>query len=330
MSAPVNALPPEHAWALITAALVGVRTLRLHCTDAREAERRGWLQAIADSLHIAVEALPDSPTEEDIQRLPAIPASQHDQVLKLLVLASLHVSAHLPARASSRASAAKDVATVDTAYSALSRTLVYRTAALLRIPAQAVLPAEQAVAADLYALLQQQSGSSLSSAGKSAVADAKSSSTAWKWAATGAGAILGGVAIGLTGGLAAPLIVGASGGLVGRLFRASADCSARHLRGERRRDRAGIVAGRGGLGARRVSRQSTGAGHRLVRIRRAQAGRQARHAQSDGRHLLLGLPAQARRCDRAVPRGFGELARSTQRVRRARGSGRLSRRWPGA
>lgn len=225
-SDPSRQLAPETSWSLVTAALVAIRALRLHAADAREAERRAWLRAVADALHIAVEALPDSPTEGDIQRLPAVPAGEHAAVLKLLVLASLHVSEHLPSSGAAMRKAgpptdAKGVASVDTAYSALSRTLVYRTAELLHIPAAAILSAEQAVAADLYALYQQQAGAStdsMSAAGQSAVASAKSASTAWKWAATGAGAILGGVAIGLTGGLAAPLIVGASGGLVRRTY----------------------------------------------------------------------------------------------------------------
>ncbi|GAA95367.1 hypothetical protein E5Q_02023.2 [Mixia osmundae IAM 14324] len=49
----------------------------------------------------------------------------------------------------------------------------------------------------------------------------RKTSKAWKWAATGAGLVVGGVAIGLTGGLAAPvlapLLVGASAGTLGFL-----------------------------------------------------------------------------------------------------------------
>ncbi|GAA6046661.1 hypothetical protein JCM3770_003102 [Rhodotorula araucariae] len=111
-------------------------------------------------------------------------------------------------------------------YTALSRSLVVSTAQVLGISAQVVADVERTIAQFLYFQLQQQSEADQKKAVEGRGGDtmtgwdeaakeyrekaAKKGNTL-KWAATGAGFVLGGVAIGLTGGLAAPAIAAGLG-----------------------------------------------------------------------------------------------------------------------
>ncbi|TNY17995.1 hypothetical protein DMC30DRAFT_80658 [Rhodotorula diobovata] len=116
-------------------------------------------------------------------------------------------------------------------YTALSRTLVVSTADVLGISSQVVSDVERAIAQFLYFQYQQQSDAEQRSRveGKDRGAAREGEGKGWdeaareyrdraakkgsalKWAATGAGIVLGGVAIGLTGGLAAPAIAAGLG-----------------------------------------------------------------------------------------------------------------------
>ncbi|BGP51152.1 hypothetical protein JCM10450v2_007081 [Rhodotorula kratochvilovae] len=111
-------------------------------------------------------------------------------------------------------------------YTALSRSLVVSTAEVLGISAQVVADVERTIAQFLYFQLQQQSAADQKKAVEGKGGDAAmgwdeaakeyrekaaKKGSALKWAATGAGFVLGGVAIGLTGGLAAPAIAAGLG-----------------------------------------------------------------------------------------------------------------------
>ncbi|GAA5849538.1 hypothetical protein JCM9279_007263 [Rhodotorula babjevae] len=111
-------------------------------------------------------------------------------------------------------------------YTALSRALVVSTADVLGIASTVVADVERAISQALYFQFQQQSeadqrkvdGSGASGGGRGwddAAREyrerAAKKGNALKWAATGAGVVLGGVAIGLTGGLAAPAIAAGLG-----------------------------------------------------------------------------------------------------------------------
>lgn len=94
-------------------------------------------------------------------------------------------------------------------YTALSRSLVVCTAEILGIPEKTVLDVERAIAQFLYFQLQAQGGEDkVKEAGSiewdEAAHDYRAKQakkgSALKWAATGAGFIAGGLAIGLTGG----------------------------------------------------------------------------------------------------------------------------------
>lgn len=183
--APSHSIPPEHCWTAAACALLATK----RSASPRAAERTAWLKAVAAALSIAsIELLPEAVTEEDAANFPALPADKHAELLQILVLASLHIAGK----------------PTDSAYTALSRSLVFETARLLRLETKEVYAAEHAVAQQLYALLEKSDSSqTLSSASSKSVDSARKGNSALKWAATGAGFVLGGVAIGLSAGLAA-------------------------------------------------------------------------------------------------------------------------------
>ncbi|KAK4700630.1 hypothetical protein P7C70_g5613, partial [Phenoliferia sp. Uapishka_3] len=99
-------------------------------------------------------------------------------------------------------------------YSALDRTLVVRTASGLGVSLKTVEDAEKSIAQFLYFQLSEEEGGPKADGGSNgwdeAAQEEKEKAAKkgkmLKWAATGAGFVLGGVAIGLTGGLAAPAL----------------------------------------------------------------------------------------------------------------------------
>ncbi|GAA5982329.1 hypothetical protein JCM5350_006146 [Sporobolomyces pararoseus] len=100
-------------------------------------------------------------------------------------------------------------------YTALSRSLLICTAEILGIPEKTVLDVERSIAQFLYFQLQAQNGEQKATEASTgdwdeAAQDYRSKQekkgNVMRYAATGAGFILGGVAIGLTGGLAAPAL----------------------------------------------------------------------------------------------------------------------------
>lgn len=107
-------------------------------------------------------------------------------------------------------------------YTALSRSLLVRTLAFLSIPESLLTDVEHTIAQFLFFQLQERNQDSSSSSSAQQETEKARARVGWdaaareyreraakkgnalKWAATGAGFVLGGVAIGLTGGLAAP------------------------------------------------------------------------------------------------------------------------------
>ncbi|GAA5984598.1 hypothetical protein JCM10908_003415 [Rhodotorula pacifica] len=110
-------------------------------------------------------------------------------------------------------------------YTALSRSLVVRTLTILSIPHSLLTDIEHTIAQFLFFQLQERNSKSdaqqeadrakdeveWDSAAREYRDRAAKKGNALKWAATGAGFVLGGVAIGLTGGLAAPAIAAGLG-----------------------------------------------------------------------------------------------------------------------
>ncbi|MBW0488873.1 hypothetical protein O181_028588 [Austropuccinia psidii MF-1] len=113
-------------------------------------------------------------------------------------------------------------------YSALHRHLIFLFAKSIEIPSCIVYQAEKLVAQQLFFIAQNSNNvkpseqeSNLADSSQSALQQANLKNNSLRYLGTGAGFILGGLAIGLTGGLAAPLIgpalVGLSGGALGFL-----------------------------------------------------------------------------------------------------------------
>ncbi|GAA5824780.1 hypothetical protein JCM11251_005338 [Rhodosporidiobolus azoricus] len=130
--------------------------------------------------------------------------------------------------AASTSSSAKDAAGQPPPlnYTALSRSLIVCAAEVLGIPEQTVDDVERTIAQFLYFQLQQSDGKTKEAAqgGGAKVWDEAAQEyrektarkgSLLKYAATGAGVVLGGVAIGLTGGLAAPALAPVLAGTFG-------------------------------------------------------------------------------------------------------------------
>ncbi|KWU43399.1 DUF726-domain-containing protein [Rhodotorula sp. JG-1b] len=114
-------------------------------------------------------------------------------------------------------------------YTALSRSLLVRTLTFLSIPESLLTDVEHTIAQFLFFQLQERNQNSSDSTAARQETDKARDRVGWdsaakeyreraakkgnalKWAATGAGFVLGGVAIGLTGGLAAPAIAAGLG-----------------------------------------------------------------------------------------------------------------------
>jgi hypothetical protein len=137
------------------------------------------------------------------------------------------LSLHLPPPPKSDTTDAKDVKQSQAKppenagiYTPLARYLLFATAEILNIPEAVVYDSEKAQAQKLYFLMNEtkkaedeKGGANSSSeaermkqASQGAIVEDQKKRSSWKWAATGAGFLVGGVAIGLTGGLAAPLV----------------------------------------------------------------------------------------------------------------------------
>jgi hypothetical protein len=107
-------------------------------------------------------------------------------------------------------------------YTPLSRYLVFALSRILNIPSREVYSAEKAMAQQLYFVLEEAKKAEAEKGGESAasvadrekmkaasagaIAEREKKNTPYKWAAYGAGFLAGGVALAVTGGLAAPLI----------------------------------------------------------------------------------------------------------------------------
>ena len=142
---------------------------------------------------------------------------EQEKIVRLLVIASIFqppikgedvATVNVPESASTTTEKihAPKVETVPTlSYTPPARQFIYTTLTSLHIPPTPFLPAvEKSLAASLYTTLQQVRADDVDAA-REKQAEGWGGSTG-RWIATGVGAVVGGVAIGLTGGLAAPAI----------------------------------------------------------------------------------------------------------------------------
>lgn len=166
--------------------------------------------------------LPPKPRVADIKRAATeLSEDKHLEILHDLLLLSLHLPP--PAKTDqvdphqAKAAATKPAENAGV-YTPLSRYLLFATAAILNIPPKTVFDEEKIMSQELYFVLNEtekadgkdsksrQEADRMRDASQGAIADRDKKSTPWKWAATGAGFLVGGVALGITGGLAAPLV----------------------------------------------------------------------------------------------------------------------------
>lgn len=176
------------------------------------------------------QALPPKPRAADLKpAIKGLSREKHHEILHDVLMLSLHLpppskddTAHPDSTKQAKEKAPENAGV----YTALARYLVFAFAQILNIPSSTVYDAEKAMAQQLYfvfeetkkAEAEQQHGDSGSSvatradssqmklASQGAIAEREKKNSTWKWAATGAGFLAGGVILGVTGGLAAPLL----------------------------------------------------------------------------------------------------------------------------
>lgn len=196
---------------------------------AKSEDATAWLKLVCQHLVIEMTSLPDpSPSSStsgsalpfpDPALVESIKSEQHFDIARELILVTLRLVNQTGANSTtSNATTAMD-------YSALSRSLIVTTCRQVGIQLSIIEQAEKAIAQYLYFQLQsiesEQEGKVQNSKGEwEAVSDeakerASKKGKAMKWAATGAGFVLGGALIGLTGGLAAPALAPLLAGTLG-------------------------------------------------------------------------------------------------------------------
>ncbi|ELU42912.1 hypothetical protein AG1IA_03058 [Rhizoctonia solani AG-1 IA] len=168
-----------------------------------------WLQGVYAHLNIDYRILPLEPSVMDARSL-AGPISNNDyhKIASALLTASILPSTQVKAESGMRPSDTETSEAVPRAfgYAAASRAFLARTLGLLLIPTSILLEVEESLGRGLFRELKETEMKEKSEAAR------REQEHGWggkwaRWAATGGGVIFGGVAIGLTGGLAAPVLL---------------------------------------------------------------------------------------------------------------------------
>ncbi|KAL8280678.1 hypothetical protein RQP46_007001 [Phenoliferia psychrophenolica] len=171
-----------------------------------------WLARVCSHLEIDLLSLPDEPVASDF--LPGdVAVESHFDISQELVLVSVGL-AEAAADASEKGKGKAKEPEGALVYLALERALVVRTAATLGIETATVEGAEKAIAQFLFFQLPQEEAredgekgsKAWDEAARAKKDEASKKNKMLKWAATGTGFVVGGVLIGLTGGLGAPLL----------------------------------------------------------------------------------------------------------------------------
>ncbi|ORY49736.1 hypothetical protein BCR35DRAFT_336077 [Leucosporidium creatinivorum] len=175
-----------------------------------------WLQIVCTHLEVDMGSLPDDPSL-DTSLKEGLEKEREFDIAFELVLVSLGLAARDAKEQevlTKKEGKEKTAPVLD--YTALERSLTMRAVGVLGIEEGVVESAEKAIAQFLYFEMKEKEKEKeekgISSKGEWDEAtqaykeENKNKNSALKWAATGAGFVLGGVAIGLTGGLAAPAL----------------------------------------------------------------------------------------------------------------------------
>ncbi|CCO32183.1 putative membrane protein F35D11,3 [Rhizoctonia solani AG-1 IB] len=175
----------------------------------RKRDGQVWLQHVCAHLAIDHQILPPEPSILDAESLTGpISHSDYHKITSTLLAATILPSPKAKEEANERSNDGKPSEKVARAfgYTAASRAFLAQTLELLSIPIKVLLEVEKALGHDLFEELKEAEMKEKSEAAR------KEQEHGWggkwgRWAATGGGVILGGVAIGLTGGLAAPALL---------------------------------------------------------------------------------------------------------------------------
>ncbi|KAK4052644.1 hypothetical protein OIO90_004272 [Microbotryomycetes sp. JL221] len=191
-----------------------------------------WLQVLTKHLDVDMRNLPDDPPgtgglNEGMREGLEINDAKEIEIALELILVSLALVVGEAQEIQEKASITRDKkqdSTPPLDYTALSRSLVVMTCQELGLSSTAVIEAEKSLAQHLYFEMQSKENEGTPSkqvnnkwdqATQQYKKDTAKRTNTLKWAATGAGFVLGGVAIGLTGGLAAPAIAPLLAGSLG-------------------------------------------------------------------------------------------------------------------
>lgn len=195
-------LPKEYAFPFLISAKTAVLDPP-KWSDSKgwwQEEGNRWLESMSLKLSTPLDGLPLNPTPLDVSHFThAIPPSEHHATVLALLSACI-----LPSAASSKAKKENPAAALH--YTPATRALLWYSLSLLQIPHEHLLAAEDHVSQGIYTELKNAEMKAKSEAAR------KEQEEGWggKWgrlAATVGGVIIGGVAIGMTGGLAAPALL---------------------------------------------------------------------------------------------------------------------------
>lgn len=168
-----------------------------------------WLQDVCTHLGVRPEILPPELSLQDAESLAGmILPKDYSDVVSALLTATVVPSSKTKDEAHRKSSEtnASEVVARAFGYTAASRAILARALELSSIPVTTLLKVEKSLGRDLFQELKEAEMKEKSEAAR------KERENGWggkwgRWAATGGGVISGGVAIGLTGGLAAPALV---------------------------------------------------------------------------------------------------------------------------
>lgn len=168
-----------------------------------------WFLDICAHLEIDHRTLPPEPSLQDVEPLAKmIIPSDHMSIVSALLIATVMRGSKAKEEVDKHSSEARatEMAAKSFGYSAGARAVIARTLELLSIPIANLLEAEGTLGRELFHQLKEAEMKEKSEAARREQEDGWGGK--WgRWAATGGGVILGGVAIGLTGGLAAPALI---------------------------------------------------------------------------------------------------------------------------
>ncbi|KZO94694.1 DUF726-domain-containing protein [Calocera viscosa TUFC12733] len=168
-----------------------------------DVEGQKWLKDVCGLLKIDYGSLPTVPTGADIHPLPITGPESQLQLASALLSYTLFPPSSLTAVSKPIEKAAGSIN-----YPAFQRAFVSRTLSFLLVPTHTLVEAEYAASLQLMREIEKAKKGMDEKSEEARKAQEEGWGGKWgRWAATGGGLIIGGVALGVTGGLAAPALL---------------------------------------------------------------------------------------------------------------------------